>query len=298
MGARPGRSHQPPRAPVANTYVAPGRSVSGHQLPCSRAEYVSSLSSGPSGVVATEDMPPYPTIRRVHPACAPSSMIRSVPILPGQSPQMRSPPLPTTLYQYKPYQSSQARRDYHVTQLQPYFENGRVHYRTAPTPSSASSYYSPDGALCDVDATAPGAAVPLHRLPGRDLAFLGPAAARQECVRVRRGAAPRPAQRGQLLPGHRPQHGPHAPGVADAKHAYASVDLEDLEKYRLQSIRRRAVRGRRPRGPRSQYDNMSPSAPPRMTWAASMSSTCAASLILGKLTRWPRARRGGTRPRP
>ncbi|XP_040111594.1 rho GTPase-activating protein 32 isoform X1 [Oryx dammah] len=259
---------EPPAStgPRYNTYVAPGRSVSGHHpKPCSRAEYVSSLSSSVRGGCYPEDMPPYPTIRRVQSLHAPpSSMIRSVPISRTEVPPDEEPAYcPRPLYQYKPYQSSQARSDYHVTQLQPYFENGRVHYRYSPYASSAGSYYSPDGALCDVDAYGTVQLRPLHRLPGRDLAFLAPRLQGKNVYAFAGGAAARarpsvasyfPANDHSMV---------HMPPVADAKHAYASWDLEDLEKYRLQSIRRESRARQKAKGPVvSQYDNMSPAGAP------------------------------------
>lgn len=74
----------------------------------------------------------YPTIHRVHSLHVPSTM-RSVPIQRTEVPPDDDMFLyHQPMYQCKAYtqltqQSSQA--DYHVTQLQPYFENGRVQYR-------------------------------------------------------------------------------------------------------------------------------------------------------------------------
>ncbi|EHB01984.1 Rho/Cdc42/Rac GTPase-activating protein RICS [Heterocephalus glaber] len=163
--------------PRYNTYVAPGRNTSGHHSkPCSRIEYVSSLTSPVQSACYLKDVPPYPTIRRVQSLHAPpSSTIRSVP-----SSQTEVPPddeatyCPRPLYQYKPHQSSQACSDYHVTQLQPYFENGWVQYHYSPYSSSSSSCYSPNGALCDVDAYSTVQLRPLHHLPSRDFALYNP----------------------------------------------------------------------------------------------------------------------------
>nr|XP_045374697.1 rho GTPase-activating protein 32 [Camelus bactrianus] len=51
------------------------------------------------------------------------------------------------------------------------------------------------------------------------------------------------------------------PPVADVKHSYTSWDLEDMEKYRVQSIRRESRARQKVKGPVvSQYDNMAPAA--------------------------------------
>ncbi|XP_077402567.1 rho GTPase-activating protein 32 isoform X3 [Vanacampus margaritifer] len=76
----------------------------------------------------------YPTIRRVHSLHVPTT-IRTVPIQRTEIPPDDMFYYHRPVYQCKPYQqlpqqSSQA--DYHVTQLQPYFENGRVQYRYSP----------------------------------------------------------------------------------------------------------------------------------------------------------------------
>lgn len=244
-----------------NTYVAPGRNASGHHSkPCSRVEYVSSLSSSVRNTCYPEDIPPYPTIRRVQSLHAPpSSMIRSVPISRTEVPPDDEPAYcPRPLYQYKPYQSSQARSDYHVTQLQPYFENGRVHYRYSPYSSSSSSYYSPDGALCDVDAYGTVQLRPLHRLPNRDFAFYNPRLQGKSLYSYA-GLAPRPRANvtGYFSPND--HNVVSMPPAADVKHTYTSWDLEDMEKYRMQSIRRESRARQKVKGPvMSQYDNMTP----------------------------------------
>ncbi|XP_036066628.1 rho GTPase-activating protein 32 isoform X2 [Oryzias melastigma] len=77
----------------------------------------------------------YPTIRRVHSLHAPST-IHSVPIHRTEVPPdddmffYHRPVYSCKPYPQPPPQSSQT--DYHVTQLQPYFENGRVQYRYSP----------------------------------------------------------------------------------------------------------------------------------------------------------------------
>ncbi|XP_035120954.3 rho GTPase-activating protein 32 isoform X1 [Callithrix jacchus] len=244
-----------------NTYVAPGRNASGHHSkPCSRIEYVSSLSSSVRNACYPEDIPPYPTIRRVQSLHAPpSSMIRSVPISRTEVPPDDEPAYcPRPLYQYKPYQSSQARSDYHVTQLQPYFENGRVHYRYSPYSSSSSSYYSPDGALCDVDAYGTVQLRPLHRLPSRDFAFYNPRLQGKNLYSYA-GLPPRPRANATGYFSPNDHNVVNIPPAADVKHTYTSWDLEDMEKYRMQSIRRESRARQKVKGPvMSQYDNMTP----------------------------------------
>nr|XP_058925724.1 rho GTPase-activating protein 32 isoform X2 [Kogia breviceps] len=247
--------------PRYSAYMAPGRGMSGHHLkPCSRAEYVSSLSSSVRGSCYSEEMPLYPTIRRVQSLhTPPSSMIRSVPISRTEVPPDDEPAYcPRPLYQYKPYQSSQARSDYHVTQLQPYFENGRVHYRYSPYSSSSGSYYSPDGALCDVDAYSTVQLRPLHRLPNHDFAFYNPRLQGKN-VYGYAGLPSRPRANVTSCFSANDPNVANMPPVADVKHTYTSWDFEDMEKYRLQSIRRESRARQKVKGPvMSQYDNMTP----------------------------------------
>uniref|UniRef100_A0A7N5JHD6 Rho GTPase activating protein 32 n=1 Tax=Ailuropoda melanoleuca TaxID=9646 RepID=A0A7N5JHD6_AILME len=258
-----GSRSEPPASvrPRYNTYVAPGRNASGHHSkPCSRVEYVSSLGSTIRSTCYPEDIPPYPTIRRVQSLHAPpSSMIRSVPISRTEVPPDDEPAYcPRPLYQYKPYQSSQARSDYHVTQLQPYFENGRVHYRYSPYSSSSSSYYSPEGALCDVDAYGTVQLRPLHRLPNRDFAFYNPRLQGKNLYSYA-GLLPRPRANVTGYFSGNDHNVVNMPPTADIKHTYTSWDLEDMEKYRMQSIRRESRARQKVKGPvMSQYDNMTP----------------------------------------
>lgn len=186
-------------------------------------------------------------------------MIRSVPISRTEVPPDDEPAYcPRPLYQYKPYQSSQARSDYHVTQLQPYFENGRVHYRYSPYSSSSSSYYSPDGALCDVDAYSTVQLRPLHRLPSRDFAFYNPRLQGKNLYSYS-GLPPRPRTNVTGYFSSNDHNVVNMPPPADVKHTYASWDLEDMEKYRMQSIRRESRARQKVKGPvMSQYDNMTP----------------------------------------
>ncbi|XP_054989596.1 rho GTPase-activating protein 32 isoform X2 [Sorex araneus] len=249
--------------PHYGTYMAPGRSAAGlHSKPCSRVEYVPSLGSSIRNPCYPEDVPPYPTIRRVQSLHAPpASMIRSVPISRTEVPPDDEPAYcPRPLYQYKPYQPTQARSDYHVTQLQPYFENGRVHYRYSPYASASTSYFSPDGALCDVDAYSTVQLRPLHRLPARDFALYHPRLQGKSLYGGYSGLPPRPraTAAGYFSSNDHSIVAPMPP-PAEAKATYASWDLEDMEKYRLQSLQRETRARQKAKGPvMSQYDNMAP----------------------------------------
>ncbi|XP_016277312.2 rho GTPase-activating protein 32 isoform X7 [Monodelphis domestica] len=247
--------------PRYNTYMPPGKNSSGyHSKPCSRVEYVSSVSPSLRSACYPEDIPPYPTIRRVQSLHAPpSSMIRSVPISRTEVPPDDEPSYcPRPLYQYKPYQSSQARSDYHVTQLQPYFENGRVHYRYSPYSSSSGPYYASDGTFYDMDTYGTVQLRPLHRVPNRDFNVYNPRLQGKTFYRYP-GVPPRPP--GNIvgyLSGN--EHNLiNMTSSVDGKHVYASWDLEDMEKYRMQSIRRESRARQKVKGPvMSQYDNMTP----------------------------------------
>uniref|UniRef100_A0A8D2ZZT6 Rho GTPase-activating protein 32 n=1 Tax=Scophthalmus maximus TaxID=52904 RepID=A0A8D2ZZT6_SCOMX len=187
----------------------------------------------------------YPTIRRVH-SLHVSSAVRSVPIH-----RTEVPPdddmffYHRPVYQCKPQQSSQA--DYHVTQLQPYFENGRVQYRYSPysgsSPLEAPFYdidpygtirirhfhsYGDPGAVAGRQG---GKATGYHYLtrhvipPGKEHSFVSR----------------------DMPPGH---------GNKEAA-SYLSWDPEESERLRMHSIRRESRARQRIKGPvLSQYDNV------------------------------------------
>ncbi|XP_029375182.1 rho GTPase-activating protein 32 isoform X2 [Echeneis naucrates] len=194
----------------------------------------------------------YPTIRRVHSLHVPST-VRSVPIQRTEVPPdddmffYHRPIYQCKAYQQPPQQSSQA--DYHVTQLQPYFENGRVQYRYSPYSGSSpleTPYYDIDpygtirirhfhsysnrepGAV----ASRPGGkATGYHYLarhiipPGKEHSFVSR----------------------DMPPGH---------GTKEAA-AYLSWDPEESERLRMHSIRRESRARQRIKGPvLSQYDNV------------------------------------------
>ncbi|NXW13954.1 RHG32 protein, partial [Circaetus pectoralis] len=264
--AYPPRSETPTSAGTRyNTYTTQGKSTSAlHSKPRSRTEFVSSVSpTGLRNASYAEDTPPYPTIRRVQSLHVPTpaaSAIRSVPISRTEVPPDDEPVYcPRPLYQYKPYQPHS---DYHVTQLQPYFENGRVHYRYSPySSSSGSSYYTTaDGNLYDLDPYSTVRVRPFHPLPGRDFASY---ASRLQSKGLYRypslSAYPRGGLISHLAGKEHSFISRDVPPAPDIKHMYMSWDLEDMEKYRMQSIRRESRTRQKVKGPvMSQYDNVAP----------------------------------------
>ncbi|KAJ7305041.1 hypothetical protein JRQ81_010830, partial [Phrynocephalus forsythii] len=258
---------EPPTAacPRYNTYATQGKASSiHHSKPRSRVEYMSAMSPPMRSTSYAEETPPYPTIRRVHSlhVTAPSA-IRSVPISRTEVPPDEEPLYcPRPLYQYKPYQPH---GDYHVTQLQPYFENGRVHYRYSPYSSSpgSSCYAAADGGgFCDLDPYSTIRLRQFHPLPSRDFTTYS----RFQTKSLYRYPGLPPYPRGGLT-GHAAgkEHSfisRDVPPAPDIKPMYVSWDLEDMEKYRMQSIRRESRARQKVKGPvMSQYDNVAPFLP-------------------------------------
>uniref|UniRef100_A0A8C5NRJ4 Rho GTPase activating protein 32 n=1 Tax=Junco hyemalis TaxID=40217 RepID=A0A8C5NRJ4_JUNHY len=235
-----------------------------HPKPRSRTDFVSSVSSaGLRGSGYAEEAPPYPTIRRVQslhvPGPAAAAAIRSVPISRTEVPPDDEPVYcPRPLYQYKPYQPHS---DYHVTQLQPYFENGRVHYRYSPYSSSSSSpfYAAADASFCDLDPYSTVRVRPFHGLPSREF---GPYVSRLQGKGLYRYPSLAAYPRAGLINHLGKEHSfvsRDVPPAPDIKHMYMSWDLEDMEKYRMQSIRRESRTRQKVKGPlMSQYDNVAP----------------------------------------
>ncbi|KAM9729128.1 rho GTPase-activating protein 32 isoform 6-T7 [Menidia menidia] len=201
----------------------------------------------------------YPTIRRVHSLHVPST-IRSVPIQRTEVPPdddmyfYHRPVYTCKSYQQPPQQASQT--DYHVTQLQPYFENGRVQYRYSPYSGSGpleSPYY-------DIDPYGTVRVRHFHSYGGREAAAAAAASA---------AAAGRPGgkatgyhylARHVLPPGK--EHSfvsrdmPPGHGSKEAA-AYLAWDAEEAERLRMHSIRRESRARMKVKGPvLSQYDNV------------------------------------------
>ncbi|XP_077162520.1 rho GTPase-activating protein 32 isoform X2 [Paroedura picta] len=247
--------------PRYNAYATQGKGTSvHHSKPRGRIDYMTSMSPTMRSTSYVEETPPYPSIRRVHSVhvTAPSA-IRSVPISRTEVPPDDEPLYcPRPLCQYKPYQPH---ADYHVTQLQPYFENGRVHYRYSPYSSSSSSpcYTAADGGLYDLDPYGTLRLRQFHPLSGREFTTYS----RLQSKSLYRCPGLPPYPRGGLV-GHLTgkEHSfisRDVPPAPDVKPMYVSWDLEDMEKYRMQSIRRESRARQKMKGPvMSQYDNVAP----------------------------------------
>ncbi|XP_061154763.1 rho GTPase-activating protein 32 isoform X2 [Syngnathus typhle] len=185
----------------------------------------------------------YPTIRRVHSLHVPAT-IRTVPIQRTEVPPDDMFYYHRPVYQCKPYQQAPQQADYHVTQLQPYFENGRVQYRYSPS-SGEGPYYDlePHGtnrgrhvhSACPDSGSlvcrAGGKATGYHYLarnllpPGKEHSFVSR----------------------DMPPGH---------GLKELP-SYLSWDPEEWECLRMQSIRRESRARQKTKGPvLSQYDNV------------------------------------------
>nr|XP_015193144.1 PREDICTED: rho GTPase-activating protein 32 isoform X2 [Lepisosteus oculatus] len=218
-----------------------------------RAEY--SPAAGPSGHRGLGYSPgdgaaAYPTIRRVHSLHAPPTAVRSVPIS-----RTEVPPddelfyYQRPVYQYKPYtQTSQS--DYHVTQLQPYFENGRVHYRYSPY-SGANPLDAP---YYDVDPYGTIRLRHFHSLTSRDLApHLGRVGGKSGYHYLSRHIVP-PGKEHSFVS----RDMPPSPDVKGGP-VYLAWDPEEAEKLRMHSIRRESRARQKAKAPvMSQYDNVGP----------------------------------------
>ncbi|XP_029924440.1 rho GTPase-activating protein 32 isoform X2 [Myripristis murdjan] len=194
----------------------------------------------------------YPTIRRVHSLHVPST-IRSVPIQRTEVPPdddmffYHRPVYQCKSYQQPPQQSSQA--DYHVTQLQPYFENGRVQYRyspySGPNPLEAPFY--------DVDPYGTIRLRHFHSYSSRDPgASVGrPGGKATGYHYITRHVLPPGKEHSFVSRDMPPSHGPKGAAV------YFAWDPEESERLRMHSIRRESRARQKIKGPvLSQYDNV------------------------------------------
>ncbi|XP_051895747.1 rho GTPase-activating protein 32 isoform X2 [Pristis pectinata] len=205
--------------------------------------------------------PVYPAIRRVHSLHVPPSSIRSVPIS-----RTEVPPddelyyYQRPIYQYRPCQPPPPQSDYHVTQLQPYFENGRVQYRYSPYSTSGLNLHGSDCMIYDLaDSYGSIRLRQFHSFTSRDIPpYVG-------------------RFQGKIFPypnaPHYPRSAAHAnamsrehsfvsrdvPPSPDVKLAHMVWDPEEAEKSRFQSIRREVRSRQKTKGlVMSQYDNVSP----------------------------------------
>ncbi|XP_031427474.1 rho GTPase-activating protein 32 isoform X3 [Clupea harengus] len=206
----------------------------------------------------------YPSIRRVHSLHTPT-VVRGPPVSRTEVP----PPDEEMFY----YQRSAHRchgylpaeaQDYHVTRLQPFFENGRVQYRYSPY----SEQHALDGPCYDLDPYGTMRLHHFHSFGGRDHEGAG--------GRVKSGAYHYLLH--QRHAAHTPHHH-HAGGVKE--HGFVSRDMppahlhtpkgggclawdpqEEAERLRVHSLRRESRTRQKVRGPvLSQYDNIGPYMP-------------------------------------
>uniref|UniRef100_A0A3P8WJI4 Rho GTPase-activating protein 32 n=1 Tax=Cynoglossus semilaevis TaxID=244447 RepID=A0A3P8WJI4_CYNSE len=197
----------------------------------------------------------YPTIRRVHSLHVPSA-VRSVPIQRTEVPPDDDMFFYRPMYQCKAYpqspqqppqQSSQG--DYHVTQLQPYFENGRVQYRYSPYSGSVHL----EAPFCDMDPYATIRIRHFHPHGSRDPgAVSGRSSGKAAGYHyLARHILPPGKEHSFVSRDMPPNHG------TKESAAYLSWDPEESERLRMHSIRRESRARQRIKGPvLSQYDNV------------------------------------------
>uniref|UniRef100_A0A4W5NX57 Rho GTPase-activating protein 32 n=1 Tax=Hucho hucho TaxID=62062 RepID=A0A4W5NX57_9TELE len=225
-----------------------------HRGPPRGGEYI---SPGPGhrgqGYGPMEGAPVYPAIRRVHSLHVPSA-IRSVPIQRTEVPPddelfyYQRPVYQCNTYQQMPQQSSQA--DYHVTQLQPYFENGQVQYRYSPYSPCANPLDAP---YYDVDPYGTIRLRHFHSFSSRDL---GPTLSRSGGKAggyhyLSRHILPPGKEHSFVSRDMPPSHGSKGAAV------YFAWNPEDSERLRMNSIHRESRARQKVKGPvMSQYDNV------------------------------------------
>ncbi|XP_051955289.1 rho GTPase-activating protein 32-like [Xyrauchen texanus] len=217
-----------------------------------RGEYISPSSLHHTHGCSSVDGPTvYPTIRRVHSLHVTPTTIRSVPVT-----RAEVPPDDELIYYQRPVYhckshqpSSQA--DYHVTQLQPYFENGRVQYRYSPYSGS----HPLDAPYYDVDHYGTIRLRHVHSFSGRD-------------------TAPSNSRSGAKSGGYHylsrnviplKEHGfvsRDMPSYGGSKGSVFFWDPEEAERLRIHSIRRENRARQKVKGSiMSQYDNVGPYIP-------------------------------------
>uniref|UniRef100_A0A6Q2Z1W1 Rho GTPase-activating protein 32 n=1 Tax=Esox lucius TaxID=8010 RepID=A0A6Q2Z1W1_ESOLU len=224
-----------------------------HRGPPRAGEYISpSLGHRGQAYGPMEGGPVYPTIRRVHSLHVPSN-VRSVPFQRAEVPPdnelfyYQRPVYQCKAYQ-PPQQSPQA--DYHVTQLQPYFENGRVQYRYSPYSPSTNPLDSP---YYDVDPYGTVRLRHFHSFGSRDL---GPALGRSggkagSYHYLSRHVFPPGKEHSFVSRDMPPVHGSKGAAV------YIAWDPDESERLRMHSIRRESRARQKVKGPvMSQYDNV------------------------------------------
>ncbi|XP_067909871.1 rho GTPase-activating protein 32 isoform X2 [Heterodontus francisci] len=249
-----------------NSFASQPKAVSIHlsKPRLSRSDYVPVGNPAMRAFVCPHSQfeePVYPTIRRVHSLHVPPSSIRSVPIS-----RTEVPPddelfyYQRPIYQYKPHQPLPPQSDYHVTQLQPYFENGRVQYRYSPYSTSGHNLHGTDGLICDL--ADPYSSIRLrqfHSFTSRDIP---PYVSRFQGKLFQYPSAPPYPRSGGHANAMSREHSfvsRDVPPSPDVKLTHLMWDPEEAEKSRFQSIRREIRSRQKTKGfVMSQYDNVTP----------------------------------------
>ncbi|XP_058272127.1 rho GTPase-activating protein 32 isoform X3 [Hemibagrus wyckioides] len=218
-----------------------------------RGEYISPGSLHRShGYSSVDGHAAYPTIRRVHSLHVPPTSIRSAPVT-----RTEVPPDDDLYYYQRPVyhcksyqQPSQA--EYHVTQLQPYFENGRVQYRYSPY----SGTHPLDVPYYDVDPYGTVRLRHFHSFSGRDAGpHLGRSGAKSGGYHYMSRHAIPVKEHTFVSRDMPPYHGPKGA-------VYYAWDPEEAERLRMHSIRRESRARQKVKVPiMSQYDNVGPYMP-------------------------------------
>ncbi|TRZ03264.1 hypothetical protein DNTS_006702 [Danionella cerebrum] len=218
-----------------------------------RGEYTSSSVHHPHAYSQLDGPTVYPTIRRVHSLHVPPTAIRSMPVT-----RTEVPPDDELFYYQRPVyhcKSHQApsQADYHVTQLQPYFENGRVHYRYSPYRDSGT--HQMDTPFYDVDHYGTIRLRHVHSFSGRDSAPLLRSGTKAEGYHyLSRHLIP--------LREHSFVSRDMPPYSGSKGNIYFAWDPEEAERYRIHSIRRESRTRQKVKGSvLSQYDNVGPYVP-------------------------------------
>ncbi|XP_060702642.1 rho GTPase-activating protein 32 isoform X1 [Hemiscyllium ocellatum] len=245
-----------------NSFSSQPKAVSVHlsKSRLSRSDYVPAMRAFVCPHSQFEE-PVYPTIRRVHSLHVPPSSVRSVPIS-----RTEVPPADELfyyqrpIYQYKPCHPPPLQSDYHVTQLQPYFENGRVQYRYSPYSTSGHNLHGTDGVIYDF--ADPYGSIRLrqfHSFTSRDIP---PYTGRFQGKVFPYPNAPPYPRSGAHANAMSREHSfvsRDVPPSPDVKMTHMMWDPEELEKSRFQSIRREIRSRQKNKGlVMSQYDNVTP----------------------------------------
>ncbi|XP_048023215.1 rho GTPase-activating protein 32 isoform X4 [Megalobrama amblycephala] len=217
-----------------------------------RGEYISPSSVHHSHGYSQVDGPTvYPTIRRVHSLHVPPTAIRSMPVT-----RTEVPPDDELFYYQRPVYHCKSHQppsqaDYHVTQLQPYFENGRVQYRYSPYSGS----HVLDAPFYDVDHYGTIRLRHVHSFSGRDSAPILRSGAKSGGYHyLSRHLIP--LKEHSFVSRDMPPYGGSKGSI------YFAWDPEEAERLRIHSIRRESRARQKVKGSvMSQYDNVGPYMP-------------------------------------